>query len=339
MTTRETLRELSTLHWVGAGCPAFVGDAGTGPEGAVLVQGFDDFRSHFRLSEHAEVSEEIASFQFAVEGYFLCGGQACVVLNVSGLAGLSAGRLGSRLVGEDNGPGYRTGLQALTDFEAIGTLVAPGQMSGKIVERLVDFSRHRSSLGLVLEGAAGTPPPLDTIESLGTDSRAAVKLVDRCAWLAGAFALGGERAVPPAGPVLGALAYLESASHDIPTSPTRVEFPSWFRGPFATAVDEGVRTLGGRFGTLRIWHQWEGTRRSIEFGTRWLLYEVSDPGMPARVEREVRDFLHGLYVAGRLGGRHSSDAFDVQCTLPNRESDGSVRRKLNLGVRVRLRDR
>lgn len=346
MNTERVMNNVPSLRWVGAGCPAFVGDAGTGPEGTTRVRDLRDFRSVFGLPESAEVPPKVADFQFAVEGYFLCGGNACVILNIPGFVELDNDvRLETRLVGEDNGPGYRTGLQSLTDHEDIGTVVAPGPQSEAIAECLVEYVRHRSSRALILEGQAGERPPLTIIDREGAHTTAPVEIADRCAWLGGAFALSDGRSVWPAGPVLGALESVESMEVSragvpgcAPTTEKVIKRPLWFRGPLARAVDQGVRLLGGRFATLRRWRQWEGMRRSIEMGSRWILYETSDPGLAARVEREVRDFLHGLLNAGLLGGRYGTEAFEVRCRIPDREAEGDVRRKLELTVNVRLRD-
>ncbi|MBI4585639.1 MAG: hypothetical protein HY717_16635 [Planctomycetes bacterium] len=281
------------IPWVGAGRPAFLGDAGgSGPEGKpVRIDSWQEFLQAFsgRGGE---------AFRRSMERYFAGGGRSCYVVNFAQLGSLPDGRAAQIFLGEDGGPGFRTGLQSLSDLEGIGTIAAPGILNPLIHEGLVETIRRRPSRSLVLEGPFGAPPPSSLLDKLG----AAGAPAERVAWLPPAESdrLDG---VPPSGPALGGL---ERGDFD-PGRPEAqlLKLPHY----------GDVPTLGGRFASLREWRRWEGLRRSLDFGTRWVVLEVQDDLLRRRVEREVRAFLQRLHEAGFFGGGRAEEAFSVQCPV------------------------
>ena len=333
----ELCQRRSGLRWRGAGCPFFVGDAGVEDSTPIRVDSRDEFLRQFVSSERQE--SDVLTFQRSVEGYFLCGGRSCYVLSIPGLNQLRGSELRELLLGEDGGPGCRTGLHCVADLDEVGTLAAPGVSSREVQDCLIAFAHERPTRALLLEPSVTGQPSLQT-----DDGSVSVALRDRMACLQDVFPLDDGTAIAPSGPVLGAIEARELDSETLcfrrPSFGERGRagdpggtLPDWFERLPVSAVTAGVALIGDRFGTLRSWREWEGIRRSIEFGTRWLLYDVYDPLTGGRVERELRDFLFALYDAGLLGGRRASEAFRVRCTaLPRGD-----RWKLKLELRVRLR--
>ena len=188
-----------SLTWVGAGRPAFLGNAGSGPKGQpVVVTGYRQFTEIFSRNPSGKGGE---SFRRSIECYFIRGGRSCYVIHFPQLEELPEDEAAQVLIGEDGGPGLRTGLQTLSDVEDAGTVAVPGIHSPLIQDGLVDYIRRRTSKSLLLEGNLSTEPPARFLERAKQSSGAHF---DRIAWLAPVEAdrLDG---VPPSGPALGEL--------------------------------------------------------------------------------------------------------------------------------------
>ena len=52
---------------------------------------------------------------------------------------------------------------------------------------------------------------------------------------------------------------------------------------------------------------------SIEAGTQWVVFEPNDPGLWARVKRDVTSFLSTVWASGALFGATPAEAFYVKC--------------------------
>src|SRR5262249_50933502 len=121
---------------------------------------------------------------------------------------------------------------------------------------------------------------------------------------------------------LGALlGFLEAAGfkEEAPFGVSWNGFSSATRPPWLSRVD-ALR--------LEAWRRWEGLRRSIDFGTRWTVFEVHHPLLWGRVEREVKAFLYRLQRLGFLSSGLANDSgeseppgFRVECG----PSEGSER--------------
>jgi uncharacterized protein len=54
-------------------------------------------------------------------------------------------------------------------------------------------------------------------------------------------------------------------------------------------------------------------RKSIDQGTQWVVFEPNDPGLWARIQRNVTAFLTNVWRAGALFGATPQEAFYVKC--------------------------
>lgn len=329
-----------TIEWVGAGRPAFLGNAGAGPESRpVEVLGPGEFRSAFGDGVTGD-----PAFRQSVEDYFAHGGCACHVVHLPGVDRLPEDRAAALLLGEDGGPGYRTGLHGLSDVADVGVISAPGLVSARCREVLVEYGKRRSSRAVVLEADLGTRPPDALLRRASAAPKApdwgtGVRLIDRLVWLPhierGA---GTVLSRLPAGPSL-ALLERQERQPVVGSGPAvpihRDPAPALAEGLVA-AIAAGLPTVGERFGSLRLWRLWEGIRRSIDAGTRWVLFELQDEFLSARVEREVSGFLYRLEEAGVLDRARSGRAFDVRCELTVQEKNDGPLGKMAIRVRLRL---
>jgi hypothetical protein len=234
------------------------------------------------------------------------GGNSCIILEGPPSA---AGRLPG--LGEEGAPGQGTGLHALAELEEVGAVAIVGSLSALEREQVLAFAQRRRDLFFFLEerGLEAEEPRLSLLRL--RDNAAALRWRPPAAFEAGRRAAGGG---------LGKLAaYLEASDfrfHEEFRS-ARAEPPAWLETSVALE--------------LQAWRRRAGLRRSLDLGTRWVLFELNHPFLWRKVEREVRAFLRQLQRRGFLkpGEGHSADS--VVCA-------GEPGEGVAIHVRVRLSD-
>jgi len=247
------------------------------------------------------------AFLRALAAYFAAGGGPCLVVNLPAPDSLPEEERSSWL-GEDGGPGYRTGLWALADHEEVGTIAAPGLLAPDLRRALLSALASREDLFVILDEL-----PAGDAEELPAAPRVA---------LASGPVNGPEGPVPPSGPLL---ALLESRDfrEDRPEAALKA-----LRGPGHPPL------AGSPYSSVESWRAWEGLRRSIDLGTRWVLFEQHGEFLERRLEREVGAFLARLHRLGLFEGRTPDDAFRVS-SLPGPHSRrGEARLLLRVEVRM-----
>lgn len=79
----------------------------------------------------------------------------------------------------------------------------------------------------------------------------------------------------------------------------------------------GARTIGGNANTewkyVNVRRLFLFLRESIEEGTRWVVFEPNDPGLWAKITRNVTAFLTNVWRSGALFGSTPQEAFYVRC--------------------------
>lgn len=77
----------------------------------------------------------------------------------------------------------------------------------------------------------------------------------------------------------------------------------------------GARTLSSNpsWRYLNVRRLFNFVEKSIEESTQWVVFEPNDPDLWARVTRDVRAFLKGVWASGALFGLTEDEAFHVQC--------------------------
>jgi len=201
-----------------------------------------------------------------LEGYFEAGGGACVVLCDERFQDAS-------WIGEDAGLDCRTGLHALLDREDIGAVGILRGGEGSALERekvVLGLAERHPGVLFVLESGSAPPSPLYSL-------RPNVYLLDSLRLSAGAL-----------------LGHLEAADWR-PALPYR-------RRPDVPPAGLCAQDLAD----LLRWRRGCGLRRSIDLGTRWVVFEPSHPLLWRSVERDVAAFLGrlerwGFFEAGRVG--------------------------------------
>jgi hypothetical protein len=241
----------------------------------------------------------------SLEGFFEHGGARCLVLADPRFRNTEPGWLG-----EDAGPGSSSGLFALAEREEVGTVVLTGGLAARMQDSLLWLASRRDDLLFVVEGWGGSEAtggcsslrfPRPNVLALGEPEE------DRDVAAPGVLA-----------------AWLESADFQVePGFAGRPEPPL-----------RGVRPVDAL--RLRAWRRLQGLRRSLDLGTRWVLFELNHPLLWRRMEREVTAFLRRLERAGFLARRSEPAPFRVRCGPTGGPERPQGETEIVLEVQVRL---
>ncbi len=304
ISSRELSMKLpQAMSWVGPGRTAFVGAAGESRCGRIFpMERIDHLQEAFGTGGDPE-------FFNALDAYFSAGGGPCLVLNLPVVDSIPPQNRIAVWLGDDGGPGYRTGIHSLLDLEEVGTIAAPGLLDPVLRRRLLGLLENWEQGFIVLDAL-----PEGRVEDLPSSDRGAVAQ----GWNAG----GGRHGLPPTGPLLAELE-LSDFCEERPDRAIR-------------ALSRGAHpTLGTRFSSVESWRFWEGLRRSVDYGTRWIVFEPNRELLWRRVEREVGAFLERLFRLGLLWGRTPQEAFRVRCGPPSGGSASGGLLVLNIEVKLK----
>lgn len=249
-------------------------------------------------------------------------------------------------IGRDEGPGERSGLQALGAVEDVAIIAIPDAMLPfrnpgpsaahevqRIQEAMIQLCERLQDRFAILDA----PPTRDIVEVRKWRARMQTSYAALYyPWVIADH--DGERVlVPPSGHMAGVYARTEM-EHGVHKAPGN----EVLRGAVAVALElreddlgqlnaDGVnalRVLPGR--GVRAWSartlsddpSWLYVnvrrlfimlRRSIESGTAWAVFEANDARTWETLTREVGGFLEGLWARGAFAGQSAGDAFYVLC--------------------------
>ena len=238
-------------------------------------------------------------------------------------------------VGDDGGPGRRTGLQALRDTDEVRILAAPGKATFAVHSALITQCEQLKYRFAVLDGE--NRPQLSVADILTHrniyDTSYAAYYTP---WL---DVPAGDQTLrlPPSGFVVGIY-----ARTDVERGVQKAPANELVRGPSAPAVSvttgeqdvlnprgvNAIRRFEGR--GIRVWGartlssdaavKYVNVRRSLIFlgasidrAMQTVVFEPNAPDTWGRVTDSVRAFLHTQWRAGLLLGRRPEDAFSARC--------------------------
>jgi phage tail sheath protein FI len=247
-------------------------------------------------------------------------------------------------VGQDLGPGFRSGIQALKDAESISIIAAPGQTDPVVQGELInqcELLRYRFA---VLDGeqnpAGGSVNAILTHRDQYDSSYAAYYVP----WLQ--ITLSNQNVfLPPSGHIAGVYAGTDN-SRGVWKAPANVVVQNItglktyiVKGEQDILNPAGVDCIR-RFDQLgtRVWGartissdsslMYVNVRRtlifleaSIDYGTQWVVFEPNNPDTWGRVTDSVTAFLMTQWTNGALFGVKPSDAFFVRCDLTTMTAD------------------
>jgi phage tail sheath protein FI len=252
----------------------------------------------------------------------------------------------SDYIGKDNGPGNRTGIQALIDIDPISIVAVPGITSQGVQGALITHCESMRYRFAILDPALKSTNPqvpgdLNNIQNQRDqfDTKYAALYYPRIVidnlltntnmplapsgHIAGIYArVDDQRGVykAPANEILGGALDLEiivnKAEQEILNpEPNNINVNRDFRH-----AGRGLRVWGARCITSDPDWKYINVRRlfifiekSIEEGTQWAVFEPNDYKLWARISQSVTAFLTRVWRDGGLMGQKPEQAFFVKC--------------------------
>lgn len=258
-----------------------------------------------------------------------------VVINLfGGTNGTAAALSAADFIGEDKGPGNRTGIQSFIDNNVVSIMAVPGVTDANVQMSLISHCENMGSRFAILDIARDVTAVDDILNHRNIfDSASAamyhpwVKVFDPLT--------KNTAAVPPSGSVAGIYARTDNArgvwkapanevvsacvgldvsyntrEQDI-LNPKGVNLIRSFPG-------QGIRVWGAR--TLSSNAQWKyiNVKRlfifleeSIKANTNWVVFEPNDNVLWLRVRRTIEVFLSNMWKSGAFAGGSEGEAFFV----------------------------
>ena len=240
------------------------------------------------------------------------------------------------LIGSDNGPGRRTGIQALSERDDISMVAVPGVTSETVQAALITHSELLKYRMAVLDCPvdAGDVTEIQAHRN-NYDSKYAAYYAP---WLKALNPLTGRiERFPPAAYAMGIYARSDNSvgvhkapANEVVRNIVDVDLP------FTAAEQDVLNPIGVNLirdltpRGLRMWgartissdQEWKyvNIRRlfiyvehSIDIGTQWVVFEPNSEALWARVVETVTSFLIGVWKSGALMGTTPEDAFFVTC--------------------------
>jgi phage tail sheath protein FI len=252
----------------------------------------------------------------------------------------------SDYIGQDNGPGKRTGIQALIDIDPISIVAVPGITSQGVQSALITHCENMRFRFAILDPALKSHNPDVPVDINGIqnqrdqyDTKYAAIYYPRIVidnllsntntplapsgHIAGIYArVDDQRGVfkPPANEILGGAVDLEiivnkTEQEILNPEPNNINVNRDFRH-----AGRGLRVWGARCITSDPDWKYINVRRlfifiekSIEEGTQWAVFEPNDYKLWARISQSVSAFLTRVWRDGGLMGQKPEQAFFVKC--------------------------
>ena len=262
----------------------------------------------------------------------------------------------STFIGEDNGPGKRSGLQSFVDNNIVSMLAIPGVTMPEVVVALVGHCERLRSRFAVLDMPKEMTKTADLIQYR--------QMVDStyCAmyhpWIQ-VFDRSSNKtdAIPPSGAVMGVYSRtdIDRGVHKAPAnepvfctglSVNYTKDEQDILNPeginlIRALPGQGIRVWGARTASSNSAFKYVNVRRlfiyveeSIKANTNWVVFEPNDPTLWQRVNLTISNFLEGLWRNGMLAGESASEAYFVEIGPSTMTRDDIMNGRLicNIGI-------
>ncbi|MCR5155841.1 MAG: phage tail sheath subtilisin-like domain-containing protein [Butyrivibrio sp.] len=259
-------------------------------------------------------------------------------------------------IGEDNGPGKRTGLQAFIENNIVSMMAIPGITIPEVVVALVSHCSNTRSRFAVLDMPKDMYKTQDLIgyRQMVDSTYAAmyhpwIQVFDR--------ASNKADFIPPSGAVMGVYSRtdIDRGVHKAPAN--EVVFCTGLSVNYTkdeqdilnpeginlirNLPGQGIRIWGARTASSNSAFKYVNVRRlfifveeSIKANTNWVVFEPNDPTLWQRVNLTISNFLDGLWRNGMLAGESAADSYFVEIgpSTMTRDDIMSGRLICNVGI-------
>jgi len=245
--------------------------------------------------------------------------------------------------GVDNGPGQRSGIQALADIDAVSIIAAPGVSDPVVHGHLIAQCSELKDRFAVLDPApwsdVGSGGPSDVIVQRNNHDTLYAAMY--YPWLRAPDPLDPEDtiSIPPSGHMAGIYARVDEARgvHKAPANEVVLGISDVERklgdreqdilNPLNINVlrdfresQRGLRVWGARCLTSDDAWMYVPVRRlfifleeSLAEGLQWVVFEPNAEPLWARVRRTINGFLRRVWLDQALAGATEEEAFFVRC--------------------------
>jgi phage tail sheath protein FI len=280
---------------------------------------------------------------------------------------LTAGRDGNppgdtAYVGIDNGPGTRTGIQAMADIDQVSIIAVPGKSQQPILNALITHCETLKDRFAVIDPTMNLD--IQDVQTFRNDydtKYAAlyypwVTVYDRLT--------ERDLVVPPSGHIVGIYARSDNeyGVHKAPAnevirsitglnqsinkgeqdilnpSPMNINVLRDFRSD-----NRGYRVWGARCITSDSKNKYVNVRRllifleeSLDEGTQWAVFRTNDTPLWESLKRSISTFLTSVWRSGGLQGKSAEEAFYVTCDRTTMTQDDIDNGRLIVEIGVAL---
>ena len=283
--------------------------------------------------------------------------------NASGVFSLENGSDGTiskinagTFIGEDNGPGARTGLASFVENNVISMLAIPGVTIPEVIVALVaqcETLKNRFAIIDMPKDMYKTNDLLQYREMIDSTYAAMyhpwIQVYDR--------ASGQTDFIPPSGAVLGVYSRtdINRGVHKAPANET--VFCTGLKVNYTKAEQDilnpagvnliralpgqGIRVWGARTASSNSNFKYVNVRRlfifveeSIKMNTNWVVFEPNDVALWQRVQMTIVNFLDNMWRTGMLAGSSAGEAYFVEIGPSTMSKDDIANGRLicNIGI-------
>ena len=281
----------------------------------------------------------------------------------SGMLTMDGGKDGSiakvtagTFIGEDMGPGKRTGIASFVENDVVSIIAVPGVTIPEVIVALVGHCENLKSRMAVLDmpkDATKVNELLEYREMIDSTYAAMyhpwIQVFDRSA--------NKVDYIPPSGAVMGIYARTDAnrGVHKAPANET--VFCSGLKTEYTKAEQDvlnpagvnllrlipgqGIRIWGARTASSNSSFRYVNVRRlfiyveeSIKASTNWVVFEPNDVTLWQRVSLTVGSFLDSMWRSGMLAGNTASEAYFVEIGPATMSQDDIISGRLicNIGI-------
>ncbi|MBO5246163.1 MAG: phage tail sheath family protein [Eubacterium sp.] len=281
----------------------------------------------------------------------------------SGMITLEGGSDGSMnkvnaatFIGEDGGPGKRTGIQSFVENELVSMMAVPGVTIPEVIVALVGHCESLKNRVAVIDMPKDMYKTAELIEYRNMiDSTYAAMYHP---WIQ-VFDRASNKAdfIPPSGAVLGVYSRtdINRGVHKAPANET--VFCTGLKTNYTKAEQDilnpeginlirffpgqGIRIWGAKTASSNSAFKYINVRRlfiyveeSIKANTNWVVFEPNDATLWQRVSMTISSFLDGMWRTGMLAGGSASEAYFVEIGPSTMSKDDIMSGKLicNIGI-------
>lgn len=309
------------------------------------------------LSELVKVTlEPFTELSNPVEAILGEGMQSGIFTLENGNDGSMSRVTAATFIGEDNGPGKRTGIQSFLENSSVSMMAIPGVTIPEVVVALVSHCENLKSRFAVFDMPKEMYKTKDLIEYRGMiDSTYAamyhpwIQVFDRSS--------NKPDFVPPSGAVLGIYSRTDITRgvHKAPANETvfctglKVNYTKSEQdilnpegiNLIRALPGQGIRVWGARTASSNSAFKYVNVRRlfifveeSIKASTNWVVFEPNDTTLWQRVSLTVTSFLDTLWRNGMLAGSSPSEGYFVEIGASTMSRDDIMNGRLicNIGI-------